>query len=178
MKRILTFAAAILLSVALTQPVKAQVNPAEQDIYGFGPQIGAPVVHLPDGRRLSCSVWYQPWLGLGFVSAMVYEENVGAFLWRQLGTQYAYWEAETPTSGVDPDRTLSWIIEDRGGPAQFILASMANCSAEIAGYLGFNPSWGYTSTSPSKMVSISFGAWGIKSIVPSNPALLVLVYPY
>lgn len=175
-KLILTLAAA--LAIAACTPAQAQVNPAEQDIHGFGPQVGAPVIHLPDGRRLSCSVWYQPILGLGFVSAMVYEYNVGLFLWRQLGTQYAYWEAETPTPGVDNDRTLSWIIEDRGGPAQFILASMANCSAEIAGYLGFNPSWGYAVTPPSQLVSASFGAWGIKSIVPSNPALLVLVYPY
>lgn len=166
------------ITFALSMPAKAQVNPAEADIYGFGPQIGAPVLHLPDGRRLSCSVWYQEWLGLGFVSAMVYEQNVGLFLWRQLGSQFVYWAAETPTQGVDQDQTLSWIIEDRGGPAQFIIASMAHCSAEIAGYLGFNPSWGYATTPPSKMISISYGAWGVKSIVPAFPAMLVLPYPY
>jgi len=147
------------------------IDPNEMDMLGFGPQVGSPVIHLPDGRRLAISVM-DLWIFQG-IGPMVYEFNAGAFLWKILQEPYAIWTSITPSPESPPDQTLSGIIEANGGPASFILNTMNYSNIELAKYLGFNPQWAINNNLVNEL-SNSLTAWELKAVVPGNPGLVSL----
>ena len=150
------------------------IDPNEMDSHGFGPQQGHPVLRLPDGRRLAISTWELP-IGLSGIGAMVYEVRHGLALWGIQGDWHAKWQSVAPTPSVPDDQVLSKIIEAQGGPANFIINAMATGSRELAKYLGFVPQW----PAPDSLTILNqaMGSWGLKSILPASPAVLVLPYP-
>lgn len=154
------------------------IDPNEADGNGFGPQLGSPILHLPDGRRIAVSRWEEPFLGLSFLSVMDFGQRFGGvWNWNCFGEPYEFWEADTPTPGVADDRVLSGMIERDGGPAGFIIRAMGHCSLEVAHYLDFNPAWSYGQQPAWQHLDEALTAWALKSVVPSMPALLVLPYP-
>ncbi|MBM3549333.1 MAG: hypothetical protein FJX54_20545 [Alphaproteobacteria bacterium] len=135
--------ASLLLLPLLASPTVAQINSAEADAFGFGPQVGHPVMHLPDGRRIAISTWNLP-IGLSGVSAWVYEEKVGKSLWRIHGEPCAIWQSSGPNPLVPKDRELDWISHQRGGAAVFPIEVVACASRQLVKYLGVVPDWGGT----------------------------------
>lgn len=147
------------------------VDPNEADIYGFGPQIGSPVFHLPDGRRLAISV-FDIFIFKG-IGTMAYEYNMGASLWKIVGSPYAIWQSTTPDPAVAPEQVLSNIIVANGGPASFILNTMNYASKQIADYLKFNPQWEVNENLANEVVN-AMSSWELKPVIPSVPGLIVL----
>lgn len=172
MRLMRSLALAVLLFAPALAPAAAQVNPAEADILGFGPQVGDHVFRLPDGRRLAVSTWDLP-IGLSGAGLMVYEFNNGGWLWNAKGWCY-WWQAWNDPAAAD-DQKLPAIIAENGGEAKFIIHTIACASLWLVDVLGFNPTW-----APRDMalnVSTSLHAWKLRPVVKSNPGLLVLPYP-
>lgn len=147
------------------------VDPNEMDSQGFGPQVGSPVIHLPDGRRLAISV-FDVFIFRG-VGAMAYEYNVGAYLWKIVDAPYAIWQTDTASPEVPLDQTLEGIIAANGGPANFILNTMNYSGQKLAAYLGFNPQWPANNNLTNEVVNAMTG-WELKAVVPGNPLLVTL----
>jgi len=133
--------AALLLLPFLAASAAAQIDPKEADAFGFGPQIGHPVMHLPDGRKIAISTWNFP-IGLSGASAMVYEEKLGLSLWRPHGEPCAIWQSSGPEPTVPKERELATMTDRRGGASAFPIEIMACATRQLAEYLGVKPDWG------------------------------------
>lgn len=147
------------------------VDPNEMDALGFGPQVGSPVFHLPDGRRLAISVADVQIFQC--LSAMAYEENMGMYLWKLVGQPYKLWQAITPEPGIVPDQILSNIVATAGGPAMFILDAMNHCAKELVRYLQFNPQWPVNQNLVNEVVN-AMSSWELKPVLANSPATVVL----
>jgi len=131
----------LLLLPLLAAPASAQIDPKEADIFGFGPQVGHPVMHLPDGRRIAISTWNFP-IGFHGASAMVYEKNVGLYLWRPHGEPCAVWQSSGPDPTVPKERELEFMTNKRGGSSAMPIEIVACATRQLAEYLGVIPDWG------------------------------------
>jgi hypothetical protein len=138
MKRLLLVVAAL---AALTAPATAEIDSKEADLFGFGPQKGHPVMHLPDGRRIAVSTWNFA-IGLSGASAMVYEEKLGLSLWRVHGEPCAIWQSSGPDPTVPKDRELDAITHTRRGASVFPIEIIACATRQLVDYLGVVPTWG------------------------------------
>lgn len=109
--------------------------------WGIEPMSGAPMITLANGHKYAIST-YVPGFDLAFVGVMKLGDPVnGTALWNFQGEPYAIWSTITPDPQYTDDRTLSRIIEAKGGPVPFILGLMAHCSKIICADTGFNPQW-------------------------------------
>ena len=148
------------------------IDPNEADFLGFGPQIGNPGLHLPDGRRVAISTWSMAVVsGIG---VMTFEMRNGRETWACYFWA-AKWQCVRPQADVPDEQTLCRIIAEAGGPAPFILDVMARSSKALAGYLGFAPMW--TDGDCGRELDRALDGWSLKAIVPERPEVLVLPTP-
>lgn len=138
--------------------------------WGIEPMPGAPTIVLPNGHKYAIST-YVPGFDLAFVGVLKWGEPVlGTTLWQFLGEPYATWSTVAPNPMYTDDRTLSKIIEARGGPVPFILGLMAHCSKIICADTGFTPTW----NAPDSQTSLedAIRAWGLFKYTGS-PELII-----
>jgi len=148
------------------------VDPNLQDMYGNGPQIGAPYVKLGD-TEWAITTWFQPFINLGTVGLMMRKPINGAALWNIYGTEYCKYQTVAPDPNEPADRTLSLIIEAQGGPVPFIFGLMAHCMKIMADYYGTSQAITFNPTTCDTQLMDSLSAWMIRVYSPSNPVLLL-----
>jgi len=139
--------------------------------FGLEPMPGAPTIEMPNGHKYALSSWIVlP--DLGFIAVVKLGDPVlGTALWNVLGEPFCTFSSVAP-AGYTDDRTLSKIIEARGGPVPFMLDFMSFASKAITKDCGFAPQW-LAENSLSELEN-AIRVWKLNKYTV-NPSLVIAV---